>query len=245
GIGNEFKLPDYIPTRGHLMLQSKKISKSRNWYIGLKDFLGIYPADYLRFYLALITPYSQDDLNFDWEEFASRINSELIGNIGNFVNRALGFTQKSMAGIVPDTTEFDSSDKEAQEKINNFSSEITVLMNDNSLDKALKKIIEFSAHFNQYFQKKEPWKGGVGSNNCIFISVNAVRSLAISLYPFLPESSQKIWEQVGIPGFVSEQSWNSRSEIAIKVGHKIGITSPLFKKIEASDIETNKAKLGK
>ncbi|MGI0065601.1 MAG: methionine--tRNA ligase [Nitrosotalea sp.] len=245
GIGNEFKLPDYIPTRGHLMLQSKKISKSRNWYIGLKDFLGIYPADYLRFYLALITPYSQDDLNFDWEEFASRINSELIGNIGNFVNRALGFTQKSMAGIVPDTTEFDSSDKEAQEKINNFSSEITVLMNDNSLDKALKKIIEFSAHFNQYFQKKEPWKGGVGSNNCIFISVNAVRSLAISLYPFLPESSQKIWEQVGIPGFVSEQSWNSRSEIAIKVGHKIGVASPLFKKIEASDIETNKAKLGK
>ncbi len=244
GIGNEFKLPDYIPTRGHLMLQSKKISKSRNWYIGLKDFLGVYPADYLRFYLALITPYSQDDLNFDWEEFASRINSELIGNIGNFVNRALGFTQKSMAGVVPGTTEFDQSDKDAQEKIHNFSSDLTVLMQDNSLDKALKKIIEFSAHFNQYFQKKEPWKGGPGSNNCILISVNAVRSLAISLYPFLPESSQKIWEQVGMEGSVSGQLWSSMSEIAIKEGHKIGPASPLFKKIEASDIETNKAKLG-
>ncbi len=245
GIGNEFKLPDYIPTRGHLMLQSKKISKSRNWYIGLKDFLGIYPADYLRFYLALITPYSQDDLNFDWEEFASRINSELIGNIGNFVNRALGFTQKSMAGVVPDTTEFDQTDKEAQEKINNFSSELAVLMKDNSLDKALKKIIEFSAHFNQYFQKKEPWKAGAGSNNCIFISVNAVRSLAISLYPFLPESAQKIWEQVGMTGPVSGQPWSSMSEVAIKPGHKIGVASPLFKKIEAADIESNKAKLGK
>ncbi|MDE1875327.1 MAG: methionine--tRNA ligase [Thaumarchaeota archaeon] len=245
GIGNEFKLPDYIPTRGHLMLQSKKISKSRNWYIGLKDFLGIYPADYLRFYLALITPYSQDDLNFDWEEFASRINSELIGNIGNFVNRALGFTQKSMAGVVPGTTEFDQSDKDAQEKISKFSSELAVLMQDNSLDKALKKIIEFSAHFNQYFQKKEPWKGGAGSNNCILISVNAVRSLAISLYPFLPESSQKIWVQVGMDGLVSATPWNSMSELAIKEGHKIGISSPLFKKIEASDIEANKAKLGK
>ncbi|HJW20148.1 MAG TPA: methionine--tRNA ligase [Candidatus Nitrosotalea sp.] len=245
GIGKEFKLPDYIPTRGHLMLQSKKISKSRNWYIGLKDFLGIYPADYLRFYLALITPYSQDDLNFDWEEFASRINSELIGNIGNFVNRALGFTQKSMGGVVPGTTEFDQSDKDAQGKINNFSAELTILMKDNSLDKALKKIIEFSAHFNQYFQKKEPWKGGAGSNNCMLISVNAVRSLAISLYPFLPESSQKIWEQVGMDGSVSGQPWNSMSEIAIKEGHKIGISSPLFKKIEATDIEANKAKLGK
>lgn len=245
GIQQEFKLPDYIPTRGHLMLQSKKISKSRNWYIGLKDFVSIYPADYLRFYLALITPYSQDDLNFDWEEFASRINSELIGNIGNFVNRALGFTQKTLSGVVPKTNEFDSSDKEAQDKINNFSSELTGLMEDNSLDKALKKIIEFSAHFNQYFQKKEPWKGGDGSNNCIFLSVNAVKSLAISLCPFLPESSQKIWEQLGMSGNISKQSWNSISKIEIKEGHKIGPASPLFKKVEASDIELHKTRLGK
>ena len=245
GIKNEFKLPDYIPTRGHLMLQSKKISKSRNWYIGLKDFLGIYPADYLRFYLALITPYSQDDLNFDWEEFASRINSELIGNIGNFINRALGFTHKSMAGVVPNVETIDDADKEAQGKINNFSSELTPLMENNSLDKALKKIIEFSAHFNQYFQKKEPWKDGPGSGNCVYISVNAVRSLAISLYPFLPESSQKIWEQLGMTGSVSEQIWGSMSEIKISQGHKIGAASPLFKKIEAADIEANKAKLGK
>lgn len=245
GIGNEFKLPDYIPTRGHLMLQSKKISKSRNWYIGLKDFLGIYPADYLRFYLALITPYSQDDLNFDWEEFASRINSELIGNIGNFVNRALGFTQKSVQGVVPETTDFDAADTEAQEKIKNLAGELGQLMQDNSLDKALKKIIEFSAHFNQYFQKKEPWKGGPGSANCVYISVNAVRSLAISLYPFLPESSQRIWEQIGVSGTVSEQPWNSMSEIVIPQGHKIGTASPLFKKIESADIELHKARLGK
>jgi methionyl-tRNA synthetase len=245
GIGNEFKLPDYIPTRGHLMLQSKKISKSRNWYIGLKDFLGIYPADYLRFYLALITPYSQDDLNFDWDEFASRINSELIGNVGNFVNRALGFIQKSLSGVVPNTNQFDASDKEAQDKINNFASELTPIMEDNNLDRALKKIIEFSAHFNQYFQKKEPWKGGDGSNNCVFISVNAVRSLALSLYPFLPESSQRIWEQLGMKGNVSEQSWSSISTMKVKEGHKIGQASPLFKKVEASDIELHKARLGK
>ena len=211
----------------------------------LKTLLEIYPADYLRFYLALITPYSQDDLNFDWEEFASRINSELIGNVGNFVNRALGFTQKTLSGVVPNTNEFDASDKEAQDKINNFSSELTGLMEDNSLDKALKKIIEFSAHFNQYFQKKEPWKGGDGSNNCVFLSVNAVKSLAISLCPFLPESSQRIWEQLGMSGNVSEQSWNSIAKIEIKEGHKIGPASPLFKKVEASDIELHKARLGK
>lgn len=245
GIKKEFKLPDYIPTRGHLMLQSKKISKSRNWYIGLKDFLQSYPADYLRFYLTLITPYSQDDLNFDWDEFAARINSELIGNVGNFVNRALGFTKKSTGGVIPPAENLDLADKEAQDKIKNLAGEITLLMEENHLDRALKKILEFSAHFNQYFQKKEPWKGGEGTNNCIFISVNAVRSIAISLYPFLPESSQRIWSQLNLQGKVSEQSWSSMSDIAVKQGHTLGEPSPLFKKVEAADIQVHKSKLGK
>jgi methionyl-tRNA synthetase len=245
GINQEYKLPDYIPTRGHLMLQSKKISKSRNWYIGLREFLSLYPADYLRFYLTLITPYSQDDLNFDWDEFAARINSELIGNLGNFVNRALAFTQKSLSGVVPQTSEFDASDTEAENKVKNFSSELTPVMEDNYLDKALKKILEFSAYFNQYFQKKEPWKGSAGANNCIFVSANAVRTIAISLYPFLPESSEKIWSQLNMEGSISNQKWSALSEIAVLPGHKIGVVSPLFKKVEASDIQVYKSRLGK
>jgi len=245
GIKKEYKLPDYIPTRGHLMLQSKKISKSRNWYIGLKDFLVLYPADYLRFYLTLITPYSQDDLNFDWDEFAARINSELIGNIGNFVNRALGFTHKILLGTVPSSSNLDSADKDAQDKITQLTRELTPLMEENSLDKALKKILEFSANFNQYFQKKEPWKSGNDNENCIFLSVNAVRSMAIALFPFLPESSQRIWSQLNMNGNVSAQHWSSISEIAIKAGHKIGEASPLFKKVEMVDIETYKSRLGK
>ncbi|MDE1726597.1 MAG: methionine--tRNA ligase [Thaumarchaeota archaeon] len=244
GIKKEYKLPNYVPTRGHLMLQSKKISKSRNWYIGLKDFLQLYHADYLRFYLTMITPYSQDDLNFDWDEFAARINSELIGNVGNFINRALGFTKKSVGGIVPQPDNLDPADKEAQDKIKNLVNEITPLMEENNLDRALKKILEFSAYFNQYFQKKEPWKGGTGTNNCIFNSVNAVRSIAITLYPFLPVSSQKIWSQLNLAGNVSEQAWQSLSETAVKPGHNLGDASPLFKKVEDEDIKVQKSKLG-
>ncbi|MDE1862416.1 MAG: methionine--tRNA ligase [Thaumarchaeota archaeon] len=244
GLGGEFKLPDYIPTRGHLMLQNKKISKSRNWYIGLREFLQWYPADYLRFYLTMITPFSQDDLNFDWDEFAGRINSELIGNVGNFVNRALGFTQKSDGGIVPAPDSFDSEDLEAQNKIRNLEGELTPFMVENHLDRALKKILEFSAYFNQYFQKKEPWKAETGKNNCIFISVNAVRSIAISLYPFLPESSQKIWSQLNLEGQISQNEWDAISKMAVVPGHKLGEICPLFKKVEISDIQAHKTKLG-
>jgi len=244
GIGEEYKLPDYIPTRGHLTLQSKKISKSRNWYIGLKDFLGIFPADYLRFYLISINPYSQDDLNFNWDEFATKINSELIGNLGNLVNRALGFTLKSFDGVVPDPDEFDNMDKESEKMIKEFVTELSILMEKNHLDRALKMILKFSAHFNQYFQHKEPWKNGPGTNSCVFLSVNAVRSLAIAIYPFMPDSSQKIWVQLGLEGSVSAQMFDQISNITINQGHKLGSVSPLFEKVEESVIDEQKSKLG-
>ena len=244
GINKEFKLPDYIPTRGHLTLESKKISKSRNWYIGLKEFLEIFPADYLRFYLISINPYSQDDLNFDWDQFATKINSELIGNLGNLVNRALGFTNKAFDGILPVPEDFDEKDSESEKRITSFADDISKLMIDNQLDRALKQIMEFSAHFNQYFQHKEPWKKGPGTSSCIYLSVNAVRSLAIAIHSFLPKASQQIWEQIGMNGDVSETNWNEMSEISLKPNHKIGKVEPLFAKIESSVIDEQKAKLG-
>jgi methionyl-tRNA synthetase len=244
GLNSEYKLPDFIPTRGHLTLQSKKISKSRNWYIGLRQFLEYYPADYLRYYLVAINPYSQDDLNFDWDEFTNRINSELIGNLGNFVNRALGFTTKAFDGIIPATENYDEKDIEAETRIKNLSLELGILMEQNHLDRALKKIMEFSSFFNQYFQHKEPWKKGPGTANCVFLSVNAARSMAISLFPFLPESSQKIWEQLGFTGKVNDNKWDSISDIAVKPGHRLGNATPLFVKIEETDITKYKKQLG-
>ncbi len=244
GIDSEYKLPDYIPTRGHLTLQGRKISKSRNWYIGLREFLKYYPADYLRFYLVSINPYSQDDLNFDWDDFTVRINSELIGNLGNLVNRALGFTKKAFEGVVPEATPFDEMDAKAEEQILSLAADAGTLMRQNHLDRALKRIMEFSSFFNQYFQHKEPWKRGSGANNCVFLSVNAVRSLAIAVMPFIPESAQRIWDQLGMDGNVADSAWDGMSSLGVKPGHALGTISPLFTKVEKSEVAAYKKNLG-
>ena len=245
GIGSEYKLPDHIPTRGHLTLQSKKISKSRDWYIGVRDFLGWYPADYLRYYLLSITPYSQDDLNFDWDDFATRINSELIGNLGNFVNRSLGFATRSFDGVVPEPDgEEDEMDAEARSRIESLAGSVGSLMESNHTDRALRRLMEFSSRFNQYFQHKEPWKGGPGSRSCIFYSVNAVHGLAISSYPFMPGSANRIWSQLGMDGDVGDANWAGASEVAVRPGHRLGEVSPLFAKVERADIERHKSRLG-
>ena len=77
-----------------------------------------------------------------------------------------------------------------------------------------------------------------------FLSVNAVKSLAIAIYPFLPESSQKIWSQLGLDGDISVHMFDEISSITLKQGHKLGSVSPLFEKVEESIIEEQKSKLG-
>lgn len=244
GIDEEYKLPDYIPTRGHLMLQNQKISKSRNWYIGLRQFLDAFPADYLRFYMASIVTYSQDDLNFDFDGFAERINNELIANVGNFVNRALSFTHKSFAGKVPAPGEPADDDIKAAEMIKSSMKEVEALLSANQTDRALKKIMELSSHFNQYFQKKKPWSEKQTAGTTLYFSVNAARSLAILLEPFIPFSCEKMWAQLNLPGSVHEQKWESAAELKVPAGHQLGHVEPIFRKIEAKEIEQQKNKLG-
>jgi len=250
GINSEYKLPDYIPTRGHLMLQNQKISKSRNWYIGLKDFTSAFNPDYLRFYIASVMTYSQDDLNFDFDAFYERINNELIAKIGNFVNRALSFTQKSFGGRVPDPSKTNSNPNFQDEMIGKELSaavdEGGAFLASNEIDKALKRILKYSSYMNQYFQAHAPWANKETASTTLYVSVNAVRSLAILLEPFIPFSCEKIWSQLKLAGSVHEQNWESAKDAgAIAPGHKLGNVELIFRKIEAKEIEQWKSRLGK
>lgn len=243
GIDQEYKLPDLIPTRGHLMLQNNKISKSRNWYIGLREFVNQFEADYLRFYIASICSYSQDDINFDWNDFEKKINNELIANVGNFVNRTLTFIKKYFDNTIPNPIEYDDHDKKVLEEIKIIGNKVADFILRNETDKALKCILSFSSLLNQYFQKKEPWKNPKQSSSSLFVSINAVRSLSILLEPFIPFSAEKIWQQISLEGNVHEQKWNAIGAITLKAGHILGNIQPLFKKVDEVKIKAQVNKL--
>ena len=245
GIDQEYKLPDLIPTRGHLMLQNNKISKSRNWYIGLREFVNQFEADYLRFYIASICSYSQDDINFDWNDFEKKINNELIANVGNFVNRTLTFIKKYFDNTIPNPIEYDDNDKKVLEEIKKIGNKVGDFILRNETDKALKCILGFSSLLNQYFQKKEPWKNPQQSASSLFVSINAVRSLSILLEPFIPFSAEKIWQQISLEGNVHEQKWNAIGAITLKAGHILGNIQPLYKKIDEVKIKEQVNKLNK
>ena len=68
--------------------------------------------------------------------------------------------------------------------------------------------------------------------------------MAISLYPFLPESAGRMWRQLGMPGDVSERTWDDIPRMQVPAGHKVGSHSPLFAKVTHSDIKDLKKSLG-
>ena len=236
GINEEYKLPDYLPTRGHLMLKNKKISKSRNWYISIEDFTRNFDPDYLRFYLASITPYSQDDVNFDWDAFREKINNELIANVGNFINRTLSFIQAKFGRSIPPFSKLETYDLDVINRINNIGTEVGNKISSNQLNRAVKDILLFSTYLNQYFQIKRPWNNS-SAGATLYVSGNAVRTLAVILAPFIPASSEKIWGQLNIGDSVHRQAWSSCGEMHLAPGHNIGNVMPLFKKIEKDTID--------
>jgi len=245
-LGNgEYKLPDFIPTRGMFLLEQQKFSKSRGWYIGLRDFLSKFPADYLRYYLASITPYAQADVNFDWNDFQQKINNELIANIGNFIHRTLTFTWTRYEGKVPEPQDYDALDNEFIERIRQVAADVGREIENNELTKGLRKIVEFSAFCNQYFQKKQPWLDKEKAKTSLYLCVNAVRSLATLLEPYMPFSAERLKQQLNLDGAVNKQNWDVASQITIKSGHQINQPSVLFERIQNKDIEKEKQKLSK
>jgi methionyl-tRNA synthetase len=243
GIRYEYKLPDCIPTRGHLLLKNRKISKSRGWYIGLRDFLQLFPSDYVRFYLSRVTPYSQTDINFDWDVFIERINNELIANVGNFIHRTLSFTKTTFNGFVPDPSVYDDVDLAVVSRISGIAELVGTAISNNELERAMREILDFSTSLNRYFQKKKPWEERQTAQNTLYISANAVQSLAIMLDPFIPKSAERLWDQLGLTGNVHQQNWNRASKMDMKANHKIGEIQPLFQKIEKSKLDLDKWKV--
>ena len=236
-----FKLPDYIPTRGHLLLQERKISKSRKWGITVREYLAALPPDYLRFYLTRITPLAQSDSNFDLQEFRAKVNNELVANLGNFCHRSLVFVGREFGLAVPEPGEPGEPEKALLASLQKAVKETSEQVESGNYDRALKSILDFGTSCNQYFQAKAPWEKRPDMKTTIFYATNCVASLAVLLEPFLPFSAEDLWEQLSVERPLSETTWDEAGTLMLKPGHKVREPKPLFKRVEETDI----AALGK
>jgi methionyl-tRNA synthetase len=240
----EYKLPDQIPTRGHLLLNGRKISRSKKWMITVREFTEHFPADYLRYYLTRIVPFSQSDANFDLQEFKDKVNNELVASIGNFVYRTLVFVKNKHDGVVPTPGEVGEEERAVISELEAAVKDAGGLIEQGHYDRALKRILDFSAKCNQYFQHKAPWEDREQEPTAIYYSCNLVAGLATLLEPFLPFSSAEIWRQLGLQTALSDQGWNAAAGLRVEPGQKIEDPKPIFRKVEDEDLGKVRVLLG-
>jgi methionyl-tRNA synthetase len=190
----------------------------------------------LRFYLARITPYSQVDLNFDLNEFKSKINNELVANIGNFAYRSLILVKREYDLTIPDPREKGPDEVTLRTAQQRAVSESAHLIEAGNYDRALKSVLDFGNSCNQYFQQKAPWEKRPDMNTAIYYSANCVASLAVLLEPFIPHSSSELWRQLKFSDDLSSVEWDAAGSLLLDPAHKISEPKPIFRKVEDEDL---------
>ena len=234
-----FVLPADIPANEFLNLQGEKLSTSRNYAVWLGDYLDKFPADPLRYYLAVNAPETRD-ADFIWEDFQGRNNSELADILGNFINRTLTFARKQFGGAVPARGPLDGLDEQMVRILAEAPVKIGALLEHYELRKAAAALIDVARFANKYFNDQEPWRTArENREKCattIHLAIQACQTLAVLMEPILPFSAEKVWAMLGQPGGIHDQSWDGCGDRHLAAGHLLGQEQILFTKIEESQI---------
>lgn len=242
-----YVLPENVPANEFLNFEGQKFSKSRGWGIDVQDFLARYPADALRYYLAVILPEYRDS-DFYWKDFQAKYNNELADILGNFVNRTLAFAVRNFNGTVPACADLGDLDKVVLETLRKTPVVAGDCFSQYRFRDGVLEVMNLARAANKYFNDSEPWKTVKNNpDRCattLNISLQVCRALAILMSPITPFSSQRIWKMLNLPGTVTEQSWDSSRELLLHEGHKLGTPDILFTKIEDTVIESERKNLG-
>ena len=241
----DYILPDNVPANEFLNLENDKISTSRNWAVWLHEYLVDFPGkqDVLRYVLTANAPETKDN-NFTWKDFQDRNNNELVAVYGNFVNRALQLTKKYFNGIVPECGELQDVDRAAIEEFKDVKQKVETLLDAFKFRDAQKEAMNLARIGNKYITDCEPWHVAKTDmervKTILYISLQLVANLEIAFEPFLPFSSAKLREMLG----VAETEWDQLgSTELLKPGHQLGTPALLFEKIEDDAINAQLQKL--
>ncbi|ELK15313.1 Methionyl-tRNA synthetase, cytoplasmic [Pteropus alecto] len=206
------------------------------------------PADIWRFYLLYIRPEGQDSA-FSWTDMLLKNNSELLNNLGNFINRAGMFVSKFFGGYVPEMV-LTSDDQRLLAHVALELQHYHQLLEKVRIRDALRSILTISRHGNQYIQVNEPWKRIKGSEadrqragTVTGLAVNIAALLSIMLQPYMPTVSTTIAAQLQLPPLACS-ILSTDFLCTLPAGHQIGTVSPLFQKLENDQIESLKQRFG-
>ena len=197
GSKTDFTKLYHMSSTEFLNYEDGKFSKSKGVGVFGSDAKesGI-PSDAWRFYIYYNRPENQD-YQFTWKDFQEKYNKELIGNLGNLVNRTLLFINKNYGGKIP----AGKKDEALWNAVIEKEKKVTELLEWAELKDALHTILEISDLCNKAFQSAEPWKAikenKEVSDNVLYNLAYIIKDLMIMIQPYLPKYSQVVAGYLG------------------------------------------------
>lgn len=231
-------LPKQVFGHPWLLFGEDKMSKSRGNIIYADDLVDLFGVDAVRYYLLSEMPYASDG-SITYDTMIERYNSDLANTIGNLVNRTIAMTNKYFDGVIQEPScpgEFDDDLKttciEAVLRVEDLLKEYRIA---DSLD----VILGIAKRANKYIDETAPWalakdesqKARLGT--VLYNLIEAIRFLGIMIKPFMPDTSDKIFEQTNANGndYATLNTWGT-----LNAGIKVNEPTPLFARVDKEEM---------
>ena len=231
--GADFRTPTAIYSHGFLTVDGQKMSKSRGTFIKARTYLDHLNPEYLRYYFAAKLGAGVDDIDLNLEDFAQRVNSDLVGKVVNIASRCAGFIRKRFDGKLADRLD----DPALFQSFVDASEQIAELYEKRAFSRAVREIMALADKANQYIDDKKPWVIAKEAGReaelhaACSMGIELFRVLMIWLRPILPATAARAETFLKVP----ELSWADTATPLL--GHEIARFKPLMTRVEKDRID--------
>lgn len=239
------ELPRQLFGHNWILFGEDKMSKSRGNVIYASDVVDAFGVDAARYYLLSEMPYGSDG-SITYESLIERFNTDLANTLGNLVNRTIAMAQKYFGGVIQPADAAEPVDADLRATALKTVEEVDRLMNQYRMADTLDAVISLARRSNKYIDETMPWvlakdeaqKPRLGA--VLYNLLESIRFLAVLLQPFMPETAEKIFDQLN----TDCKDYASLSAFGgLHAGDKVGEPVPLFGRIDAEQmIQQLKAK---
>lgn len=194
-------LPKQVFGHPWLLTGDAKMSKSKGNVIYASDLVSLFGVDAVRFIMLHEMPFAQDG-HITYDLMIERINADLANNLGNLVNRTLSMDNKYFNGTVANPGEEEPLDEELKKAALDTVAKVNANMDTLHVADAIQDILDLASRCNKYIDETEPWKLAKDPDQIgrlatvLYNLLETIRFIGILLKPYLPDTADKILEQL-------------------------------------------------